>query len=227
MVLSAKRLSGALLLLACSFPAFAVFETRDSRFGEDTLIFDSNTGLEWLRMDVSRGMSYNDIYLSLDTTFAGFELASSSSVGSMIRSLGIPDTNSPAAYIPQTPEFLTSALSFMDMLGAFEVHGDGFSYNLLSGYTNFGPPALFDVNGDLLPGSGGGVVEPWQVRAWENNTRVDSYDDYVFWKPTAYQHTGAWLVTAPVPEPSTYALMALGMGALVLCIRKRRQQATE
>jgi hypothetical protein len=213
-----RRLASALFLLAVSVHASAAFETRWSRFGNDTVIHDTSTGINWLRLDLTTGLSYNDVYAQLDTTFSGYSIAGSE-VFDLVRSMGIVDTNSPAAQLPQSAEFIESTRQTMLMFGA-QQYNTSFAQLSLYGHMDSGLPFLQDADGITLPGSGTLTSEPMWVR-W-SPTHVDSYDDYIRFKPIAYEGVGTFLMATPVPEPSTYALMLAGVALLVWHTRRNR-----
>jgi hypothetical protein len=202
----------AAVLLGAAFSAHAVFIAHDSQFGASTLIEDSNTGLSWLRLDVTRGMSYDSVYNQLDTTFAGFHIAGSEIYG-LMNSLGLLHEQL-AYYAPamsDTQAFETS--SAMTMLGQ---QNSG-----LRGFASYGGASYYSEDGNLrnyyLQGFGAYLVG--NRGAW--------YDDAApMYKMQAYANFSTFLVMAPpVPEPAPLLLMAGGIAALILH-RRRRQVVT-
>jgi len=205
-----RRLAGAVVLLAVSLHASAAFEARWSRFGDNTVIHDTTTGLEWLRLDQTYGMSYDSVYAQLDTTFSGFTFATRSQTSDLVRGVGIPFWEQ--ATYPQPQSLLDASHSFLTMFGALET-----SVGLaLRGFSDWGGPTLYNEVGDPIQID---LIEPMDV-FWSPARTTFTDDAVPFFKPTAYPTIGAYLVTTPVPEPGTYALMALGLAAVWLMRRR-------
>jgi len=207
-----RRLAGAVVLLALSVHAQAAFEARWSRFGDNTVIHDTSTGLEWLRLDQTRGISYDSVYAQLDTTFEGFAFADSGQMNGLVRGVGIPYWNYGAGP-PPSQSLLDASHSFLTLFGAL---GDGTTSLSLSGFPYWGDPSGYDPG---VPFHGDLYLQAWTL--WWTPTRTNYVDDHApFAKPESYPRIGSFLVsTAPVPEPSTYALMLAGLGFLGFHIR--------
>ena len=209
------------LSVLCTGPANARFETLDSRFGTDTLIVDSVTGVQYLRLDQTRGLSYDDVYNQLGTTFAGFRFAGGE-IDDLVHSIGLNSGNgsSAGAYGPWPQSLLDATHEFVTAFGALGSDTTGLT---LTGFTYAGLATLYGDDGSPL---GVSFVEPMSVR-W-TPTQANYIDDAVFfYKPVAYAHIGSYLVaTAPIPEPSTYLLMLGGLGLLVAVSRRRSSAPT-
>lgn len=108
------------------------------------------------------------------------------------------------------------------------------SANILSGDNDMGaaPTAslvrLFDgVTSDV--GSGGElVVGNYGVSGYYNYFAEGGLAVHTNWDDSHFQglsgHHGAWLVTASVPEPETYAMLLVGLGLIGAASRKRKNK---
>lgn len=213
--------AAALALLCASFGAQAVFVQHDSHFGANTLIEDTYTGLRWLRMDVTRGMSYNQVYEQLGTTFSGFEFGGAdNNVDTLFANMGLlpeylADSTDQSAGIATTRENML-------MFGAFS-GAEG--YLGLRGFQDHGGTWYPPTDDGQQLGTGGFDLSGTGAYVFGNTAAY--YDDAVFfYKPTAYPTYGAFLVMAPVPEPSTYALMLLGVFGVVLRLHRQKAVGT-
>jgi len=219
-VMHFRRLASAAALLVSSLHAQAGFEVLDTRFGTDSVIVDSGTSLQWLRLDQTYGQSYNDVYGQLGTTFSGFRFATGAEVMSLIGSLGIGNGNPNSGPVDPAPpqSVLDASHSFLALFGA---RGDGTTSLSLRGASFQGVPTFHNDGGTLVADPR--VFQPISVFWSPTQTGYDD-DTSGFFTPTAYSAIGAYLVAvAPIPEPSTYAL--LGGGLLLMILRSRRRSA--
>jgi hypothetical protein len=72
----------------------AFIQTSDPRFGVDSGVLDTNTGLEWLKVTFSQGLSANQVspQLGLGGVFSGFRYATRSEFSGLINEVfGRPD----------------------------------------------------------------------------------------------------------------------------------------
>jgi hypothetical protein len=212
----------AAVLLGAAFSAHAVFVQHDSQFGADTLIEDSDTGLRWLRMDVTRGMSYNEVYEQLDTTFAGFALGGANdNVDTLFANMGLLH-ESQAQGVDQSAQ-IPSIRDNMLMFGAFS-GSDG--YLGLRGFQDYGGTWYPPGDDGQQTGTGGFLLQGTGAYVYGNTAAY--YDDAgPFFKPERYATYGVFLVAPPVPEPSTYAGMLLGLGLLGAYLKRRSARAAK
>ena len=210
-----SRLLGVGALLLCSVQgASAQLVRADSAFGAETIIQDSASGLAWLRLDITRGLSFNDVMAQTGEggAFSGFRNATRLEVSQLVGNISTGFASSDYAITTDAGE-VERAATFGSWFGGPLVGAPpGGGTNFLLGYA--GGCSFSD----------GGVC--YAIR-----------DSGLYWRETAAgrsdtglpmstiaadaQH-GTWLVT-PVPEPSTYALMLAGLMALAFVGRRRKQ----
>ena len=77
-----------LVTAAVSAPAHADFFHTDWKTEGDKLaVVDTDTGLEWLKIDATLGRSYNDVMASLNDEFAGWRLPTNDEVTDMFNNM--------------------------------------------------------------------------------------------------------------------------------------------
>jgi hypothetical protein len=71
----------------------ALIVVDDPQYGASSIVRDTATGLEWLGLFKTAGLSYNTVFSNLGTggTFAGFRYANLDEVGTLFADAGIPD----------------------------------------------------------------------------------------------------------------------------------------
>lgn len=77
--------------LAITRPAAAAsFIVHDTSFGANTAMTDTSTGLDWLNVSITAGMSYNIVssHLGIGQTFDGWRYATSTEVNTMLTNIG-------------------------------------------------------------------------------------------------------------------------------------------
>ena len=187
--------------------ALAGFVTSDSSFGSSTLILDTQSGVEWLKLDPTFGLTYDQVTSQMDPgqTFAGFTVASASQVTTLFKDAGV--------WAPLTP--LTSAAdlaagaTFTSTFGGV-VNGDA----ILTQGMSSTPFSLFDQQ-TLGVGYRPGVS-------------VSSFDDaFTSRAGPGSQSMGTWLTktVTPVPEPSNAALVLVGLTLCTVSARRRRKSS--
>src|SRR5918998_6061263 len=92
-----RTLAFALSILAACWlvgaaPSGAALSTTDSRFGTDTLVEDSATGLDWLILPITQGFSVDQILTTTEPggSFEEFRLATRDELVTLLDSLSIP-----------------------------------------------------------------------------------------------------------------------------------------
>ncbi len=208
---------GAALLLAAS-SAQAVLVSRDSEFGATSLIWDEDTGLQWLRLDLTFNTAYADVTAQLGAggRFEGFSVARASDVTSLMRNQGAVWWEM-APYTPMPTEAERAvALNFVSL---FDATGSrvGLAGNVAEAMYGCGPQSACH-----------GLVPRYVSVTGHDNGQLTYHDDsYTFRTQYAIPGHGTFLVTAPVPEPETYALMAVGLFATIAHVKRRRKASAD
>ena len=203
-----RKLALAAAMVVGAVPTYAAFSSHDdAAFGSNAIVVDGQTQMEWLRLDATFGMSFDQVASQMDAgeTFAGFKIASAADVTTLFK-----DANVWAPLAPQHGAAAMAAGSaFGSLFGRFDIGATFVSQGMTSMAT--GP---------------GGFLE----RAFGVSYRpgaVSSFDDAGYARYDSFDRVGTWLVRTvpPVPEPSTYLLFGLGLLALgVVAPRVRRSR---
>ncbi|PCJ17943.1 MAG: hypothetical protein COA96_17360 [SAR86 cluster bacterium] len=200
-----KKLVAALLMVFCSQVVHAgLIRTGD-------VILDTNTGLNWLEITQTTGLSYNYVNSQFGASgqFAGWGYANLSQMQNLDASYGVSLIQSSFG---ATGSGTIGGTLRVSTLGMFF---DGNAADTLGrGVFNF----------SRNPGSGPGSPNPSPPTI--NVTSSISSNFILFSTTYSSSSTGHWLVEAPyappppppppepVPEPNTMLLMALGLGAM-------------
>jgi hypothetical protein len=228
--------AGALAAVLMCGSAYAGLTAQDSAFfGKDSLISDSATGLTWLKLDETVGMTYEAVEAKtgLGGSFAGFEIASFDQLRTLTKDAGVdfaldrgnssvlaqPDPAYPMA--PICPECVLAASTF----GALFV-SDSVSDTL------FGQDSDRYVAWGMIAGGSSSSLSFRTYMGISGNSTMFSFEDdgvFVYYpgqgddSRATLPWVGTWLVTTspPVPEPSTYALMLAGLSGLAVLARRR------
>ena len=204
-----KILIQSILLTICfSTTTQAALIEADWVAANDTaLTFDSATGLEWLDITTTAGLSYNEVAAELGAggAYEGFSFASSQQVAGLFSAVGLGE-------IPNVLEFLGGGEEIQTLLGYWGVTwylGTGERTEFLtSNTTGLLPGEHFTGRLFWLEVGDTGVTAEYLARA----------DDYA--NPTI----GSALVrtASPVPVPASFWLLASGLVGLFGFLRKAK-----
>jgi hypothetical protein len=181
-------------------PAQAALITTDSRFGADTLVYDTATNLDWLILPLTAGMSVSEVVDAVQPAgaFTEFRLAMRDELVTLLGSLGLPINgtcfgtcfSNAQTFVDvfQGNSGLMGPIAVVDFMDPLTVELFGYQASLYPS-----PPEVF---GDM------------QLLTRSFNT-ANSGDHF-------------FLVTeTSVPTPGTLSLLAMGLGGLLLIVRRR------
>jgi len=201
-----KKLFAAALLACFAIGAHAQFTISQANVngGAFNAVTDSATGFEWLSLDATRGMTFADVSSGLGAggAFEGYRFATMEDFRQLMGDAGSTNINGPMAPVTITIYGLVAALGGQPLNGNFQLYG-------------FIEPTLTVLDG--------------HVTGHNNTLSIGIYDGQYAWSFDGItglnvEATPDWLVRVPaVPEPSTYALLMGGLGAVVAVARRRRR----
>lgn len=235
-----KFVNAFLILLSISFPASANFVSQSSSFGEDTIVHDAQTNLNWLDLSLTEGYSYVyvDEQLAPGGKFYGYRFATIKEVTTLFQHAGILS-------IGPTGQFgLEQYNAANNLLNMFNAHGTADPLNLCPSCNNTytfaftaetAPnPHLIDSNGELGVGRVysylGVTYDPRLITMLGYDSEYfgyanPSYDVMTLYADPQYLtgaiHINSWLVSA-VPEQQCMVMFLAGLG-LIGSAQKRRK----
>ena len=199
-------------LLMAMAAAFAVSGAQAQFTNTGGVILDSISGASWLDISATAGLSYNDVESHLGDLYAGYRIATVAEVASLFTDAGFwVDT---PLYPSTDPARLAAGQSFFD---AFTGTTFGtIPHELVMGYTLAGPQQPFLPPGvrQLWAAGVGAPLDGFVATAFTDGTAPYSSQ--------ASPDFGTWLIAAPVPEPSTWTLLAAGLAAVAFIIKRRQ-----
>jgi hypothetical protein len=193
-------LAALVSLLLTGLPAKAnLIQANDPRFGLNSLTVDTMTGLAWLDLIASAGLSYRQVLADTQPggIFSGFRFATAQEVLTLYASAGIPGTGDYPGSVPGDQSILT-LISLVGATSSQDGHPE-----------TFGISATSDFGGRVVPGLDffyATGVPTYSVSGVPGQTLV-------YGETTSFPTVGSWLVF-PVPEfadSSIYVLAAAGL----------------
>ena len=211
-----KLLAMTLSATLVAGPASAQFITDDGAFGSDSLVTDTISGMTWLNLDATMGLSLSTVRTDLesDPLYADFRFATSREIIGLFGDAGfcVGDVTCNAI---TDPSRLAAEASFA---GAFRDDGSGEYLGYINDRSYAIQPVEDGLYGTFRTFVSYDPTSPYVGRAHYDFTGPEGHQ--------ALANTGTWLVSksavGPIPEPSTYALMVVGLGAFVFIARRRR-----
>jgi hypothetical protein len=198
--MTALLASSAVLWLSISAGA-TLIETDLAVPGDGFITRDTDTGLDWLDLNLTLNLSYNEVIADIGVGLpAGFRYATESEVIALFAGAGVP--------VPSITDFAayTNAIALMDLLGC-----TGFLCETSTEYiTGAMELDVFDpLNAIAL-----------QVLINHTQSNVGSTILPLSPKDSGLSEGGSFLVRA-IPEPGTASLF--GLGLLGLAAKRRRR----
>lgn len=224
-----------LLLVGSVNNGWTTLIEQDFLTPSDTRItLDTDTNLQWLDVNYTQNMSYNDIYVSggLNELY-GWRHATNSELDSLFSTyIGSTDTDVVGIWNEADYNLAASFYEIVEMLGQTKIYSDN------PGPATLNYIAVHGIYDD--PNSSGGIgsalldVELYKIAS------SSTFDGYYRWftdtinDPSGMHNTdfhrvewGNWLVReqpAPVPEPATMLLFGTGVAGLAASRIRRKKR---
>jgi hypothetical protein len=194
--------AGLLTVLLVGWTARAdLFQENDPQFGANSLTYDSRTGLTWLDLTFSQGLSFTQTLAAMEPggQLNGFRYATTAEVFSLFNSAGFKQ-----GFITLSNPGFEDINPLISLIGSTSADGTGGITGTL--VDSGSEPAAELSYISFLP-----ATDEYYVVATSGNT--------AYGLNTSENSIGNWLVA--VPEPSTYALILAG-GAWTLLLPGRK-----
>ena len=202
------------ILSACTVCPAALVSTNDASFGPNSFTRDTATGLEWLDVNFTDGMSFQNVSAQLGAggTFAGLRHATAAELNQLTLNAGINPAVLPLLnYTPvRNFEALVGGPTGVQSLG-----GGGINIGSLT--VTYGMTA--DVTGAATRNYGGVNWTSGILGSGPSGAGIPNFGSQSV--STGNNDLGHWLVRR-VPEPSAALLVAFGASSALIHVRRRR-----
>jgi hypothetical protein len=217
-VLRLAPIAWVLAAVLVSGTARAALVSEASSFGPGTITFDTQTGLRWLDLTESNGLSHAEVLqqLGLGGTFEGYRLATRAEVSDFFAHAGFD--LSPATLQLFVPQNFDPAVALAALVGELANNGNCGASCTFSFTTGFlaDPPTIpntfAEANFAFFDNSAG--QDPTSPAAPVGRVILEGGSF-----GSGFSGQGAWLVL--VPEPSTLLLCMAGLAGLSAVGRRR------
>ena len=182
---------GTCLMLSGWAQATIVLSDGAGDFGPDSAVLDTSTGLRWLRLGFTNGLSFDDVSqrFGAGEQFSGYRYATRTEIRQFWTDAGIVDLSG-----GRSPQNYGPVRALQALLGTNDGRGTlsyGRSADVGGPATHFTPRIQVNAFGD-------GIADLTCCAMFDN----------------VRNPTGSWLVTASVPEPGEVAFVLAGMAVL-------------
>jgi hypothetical protein len=185
------------VLFTCTFGLRAeLIKEFELHFGPNALTVDTATGLGWLNLSFSAGLSYDAARAATQTggAFSGFRMAQAAEVLTLYQSAGFFGPG----WFPEGGAFDEAIKSLISLLGP-------------TGFQEGRPEVLGICDTSTNPGSHlvPGLDISFQAPSYGYSVTGGTFGTLSYGDTTSDPAVGVWLVT-PVPEPSVATLILVG-----------------
>ena len=226
----ATLLSGLTLVCATQPSHAALITGSDTRLGRASTVVDTSSGLQWLSLSETAGLSYQDVNSRLNgsTAWANYRWATEAEILGLFAEASIPDLNDPGdrAYYG-TQANADAVASLIQLLGStYSALAGGVRISSVSGL--YGTIYRSSINGfdsvhmaELVLRTnvpmGGGLTSSYGSAA----TRWSAWGSQ-----SANEYIGSWLVST-VPEPYSIWMLTCSLGLLGWMGRRQRTSRSD
>ena len=218
-----RKLAVVILALGSVSVAQAdLISVDDEVFGSDSITFDDDTGLEWLDMSFSDGLSYNQTLLEIAAggSLEGWRFATDSEFeGLILNTVGF----TPVDYGSFTQ--YDQMVNLVNLLGSTYTNENPFytitnPYAYTVGFVDSTGLGYADARMFGWNDYSGGYYRPAADAAWDRSYDF-THPDYL---GLPINQQGSFLVhssTVPLPEPGTLALFVIGLAGMGFARRRK------